>query len=189
LSHGSLVVPGLRFRKNSMYARVAEVNIGNLVTVHELDRLGECSEIYANEFLVYKAMDFAVDQINRRRDLLPNITVGFVQLDDCNNDLKALEVSMYFVREEGDQMSTTECVTATENPSNEKGIRPFNVVGIIGPEDSINSVVVSKFIGTFELPVMSTYATANELSDKKKYPFFMRLVPPDSVEETAIIEV
>ena len=36
---------------------------------------------------------------------------------------------------------------------------------------------------------MAVYATANALSDKTQYPFFMRLVPPESGQQQMILEV
>jgi len=189
-----LRVPGLLNRKNYAYTREADVNIGHLVSIYQLNDHGDCSELKPNRIAIYKAIDYAIDEINQRRDILPNITVGFVQLMDCNDDLKALEVAVYLVPDEScDGRSKHQCGSLVANADNLTNgldnIQPFNVVGIVGPVNSVISVAVSKLLGTFQLPVVATYATANELSDKTKYPYFMRLVPPDLAEEKTIIEV
>ena len=40
----------------------------------------------------------------------------------------------------------------------------------------------------FEVPVLGTYPTIDELSDKSKYEYFMRLVPPARFEVKAMME-
>lgn len=45
-----------------------------------------------------EAMLYAIDQINKDENLLPNITLGTVVIDSCSSDTYALEQSMEFVR-------------------------------------------------------------------------------------------
>lgn len=45
-----------------------------------------------------EAMLYALDEINRSPDLLPNITLGALIIDSCSSDTYALEQSMEFVR-------------------------------------------------------------------------------------------
>lgn len=45
-----------------------------------------------------EAMLYALDEINRSPDLLPNVTLGALIIDSCSSDTYALEQSMEFVR-------------------------------------------------------------------------------------------
>lgn len=184
-----LHVPGMRNRNHFAHVREADVNIGHLVSIHRTEN-NICTSVKKDAVLRYKAMEYAVDEINQRTDLLPNITVGFVQLDDCWNALKALDVAVYFVKDDDDEQSDDRCQTLTINATDGSTYpRTFKVVGVIGPSNSGMSTSVAKFLGTFQLSLMSLYATANTLSDKTQYPYFMRLVPPDIAEEASLIEV
>ena len=44
-------------------------------------------------------------------------------------------------------------------------------------------------MGLFEIPVLSTFATSDELSDKSRFEYFMRLVPPDNFQAIGIVQV
>lgn len=115
-----------------------------------------------------------------------------IQLDDYWDSLKGLEVAIYFVKDHCDGQSDSRCDSLTLNETDAGGgtyPRSFDVVGVIGPSNSGISTSVAKYLGTFKLSLMSLYATANALSDKSQYPYFMRLVPPDYGEERTLIEV
>jgi Receptor family ligand binding region len=178
---------GLRNRTQFVYVQDAEVSIGHLVSIHEMNDEGQCTVLIPQEVVRSKAMEFAVGQINKRMDILPNITVGFVELDDCYNELTALEIAVYLINNN----------FHTGRQLNERHGRPTagndsmfsTMVGVLGPLTSVLSVAVSQYLGVFHVPIMAIYATANELSDKTNYPYFMRLVPPDFDEEKVIIEV
>lgn len=45
-----------------------------------------------------EALYYTLDQINRDPNLLPNITLGVVALDSCDNIVHALEQCLDFIR-------------------------------------------------------------------------------------------
>lgn len=45
-----------------------------------------------------EAMLYAIDEINRDKTLLPNVSLGVLIIDSCSSDTYALEQSMEFVR-------------------------------------------------------------------------------------------
>jgi Receptor family ligand binding region len=183
-------VPGLLERDHS-FARVREgdVNVGMLSSIHETTH-GRCSDFLTNGVIRSWVMEFALDEVNARQDLLPNITVGFVQVDDCWNDLKALEVAVQFttVNDEADKVLNCSGSNVAKGTGT-AALRSYNVVGVLGPSNSAMSMVVSQFLSTLRIPLLSLYATNNALSDKTKYPYFMRLVPPDIRQEQIILQV
>lgn len=178
-------VTGLLERDHA-FSRVREgdVNIGMLISVHDSAN-GQCTDLLSFGVAGAWVMEFAIDEVNARSDLLPNITLGFVQMDDCWNDLKALEVSMCLVGNGDDTFSgTTRLNDRQQNP-----FRSYEVIGVLGPLDSPMSMAVSQFLGAFQIPVMAFDATNDALSDKTEYPFFMRLAPPDIRQEKIQLEV
>jgi Receptor family ligand binding region len=186
-----LQVPdGILRRKHFSYVSNADINIGHFISIYNVDSNRQCSVLVRNRLSVYKTMDFAVHQINQRQDLLPNVTLGFVQLDDCLDALRALEVTPYFIPEkESDSQLRPRCEVLSGNASRGGFVKPFDVVGVLGPLTSSVAVAVAQILGTFKIPVVSTYATVNSLSDKSQYPFFLRLVPSELTQNKIIIEV
>jgi len=186
-SDARLLVPTLPNR-SFPFSRVreADVNIGLLSSVHQLTGGGQCTTFRQIGALRAWTFEFAIDQVNDRADLLPNITLGFVEMDDCYDALKALEVSVYFV-EDNCESGNSSCVGSVGD--DDVRFRSYDVVGVVGPSTSGISVVVAPFLGTLQVPVMGLYATANALSDKTQYPYFVRLVPPDLGQERMLIQV
>jgi ABC-type branched-subunit amino acid transport system substrate-binding protein len=84
----------------------------------------------------------------------------------------------------------TSCRPLTWNSSDGGAYpRSFDVAGVIGPLLSTVAVAVSQVLSVFHIPVLGLKSTANTLSDKTQYPYFMRIVPPDLAEERAMLEV
>jgi hypothetical protein len=181
----ALHVPGLLERSHA-YSRVREgdINIGMLISVHDSAN-GQCTDLLSFGVIGSYVMEFAIDEVNARSDLLPNITLGFVQLDDCWNDLKALEVSISLVKNYDDTYSGNKKF----NDRRRSPFQSYDVVGVLGPLDSPMSMAVSQFLGAFQIPMLAFGATNNALSDKVEYPYFMRLAPPDIKQEQIQLEV
>ena len=166
-------VPGLNYEA---YVNEGDINIGLLTYVHQYSSDSFCSEdTWMSEAHRTEIASYVTELINRDDTLLPNITLGFVVLDNCLKDLTALAMSMYFVRPAGDLIKADD--------------RFHKVVGIVGPTTSRQSVMVASFLGLFQIPVLSVYATSDDLSDKNRFPYFMRLVPPDAFQAVAIVDI
>lgn len=189
-----LIVPGL-FEREYPYVRAgeADINIGMIVSIHQLNGSGQCSKLRPAGVLRSWVMQYALREVNSQWNLLPNITVGYVHFDDCWNALHALEVSMLFAKVQrccciNDSRSADGCCN-TSCDSRDFRFPSYDVIGFIGFFSSPTAVMVAPFLGTFRLPAMSIYATANKLSDKTTYPYFLRLVPPDLQQELRQLEV
>ena len=170
-SYGNLVVPGL---DREAYIEEGDINIGLLRYIHRYSD-GFCSDSYRTSGAQNSEVGkFMTDRINKDDELLPNITLGFVVLDDCQKDLTALARSVYFVSPDNEQ---------------EKEAKRRRVVGVVGPIYSRQSVMVSSFLGLFQIPVLSTYSTSDELSDTSRFPYFMRLVSPDAFQSVALVDI
>ncbi|XP_033628835.1 metabotropic glutamate receptor 4-like [Asterias rubens] len=129
--------------------------------------------------LLPEAMAFAIQSVNARDDLLPNITLGFEIWDSGWVEDIAVGVALSFVSDSPLGVSQA-C---------ERGVNRSKVVGIVGPESSAKTVLVSKITQPYQLPIVSHWATSNELSNKARFPFALRTVPPDQFQAGAIVDL
>lgn len=96
-----------------------------------------------------QTMIFAIEEINRNSELLPNVTLGYKIYDSCSTPHKALKASIelmagekYFSSHEGWQSNQT-C----------HGTIPV----VIGDGGSTQSLVVARFLGVFDVPQVSAW--------------------------------
>ena len=172
--------------------RQGDLQLGFLANIHktgEDDGEDKCSKTPADHSLVTAAaIEFAISEVNRREDILPNITIGYVVKDACGNDINALARSLFLV---DSHLST--CVdnqtSTVDKHLDESSPVHRNVVGVIGHVTSRQAVMVAPFLSVFEVPFIGTMATSDELSDKSRFEYFLRLLPPDTVTVTALIDV
>ncbi|XP_011703241.1 PREDICTED: metabotropic glutamate receptor 8-like [Wasmannia auropunctata] len=133
-----------------------------------------------------EAMLYVLDQINNDTDLLPNTTLGALILDSCSSDTYALDQSMEFVRSYMNQdISEYKC----ENGKTPTYVPHKPVTGVIGAAFSVVSIMVANILRLFKIPQISYASTSTELSDKSRFEYFSRVVPPDNFQAQAIVEV
>lgn len=166
-----------------------DIVIGGLFPVHNKNVTEngppECGSLNAERGIHrLEAMIFAVDQINRNPDLLPNITLGMSAYDTCDWYTKALEESLEFVME---SRSKTMCEAGSvATPAQQ---RDKILAGVVGAASSSVSIQVANLLRLFNLPQISYASTTPDLSDKAKYDFFVRTVPPDNYQARAMVDV
>uniref|UniRef100_A0A8C7UBA7 G-protein coupled receptors family 3 profile domain-containing protein n=2 Tax=Oncorhynchus mykiss TaxID=8022 RepID=A0A8C7UBA7_ONCMY len=123
-------------------------------------------------------MAFAVDEINRNPDLLPNITLGYQLYDNCQKLGVSLRAAMSLASGTEKEFFLDE--TCSGSPP---------VLGIVGDPGSTHSIAISSVLGLFRVPMVSHYATCSCLSDRGKYPSFFRTIPSDSFQVRAMIQI
>jgi hypothetical protein len=65
-----------------------------------------------------------------------------------------------------------------------------NIVGLIGPRTSLQATSVSTNVSNiYKIPLVAFWATSSALSNRSLYPYFMRVVPPDSQQARAMIDL
>uniref|UniRef100_A0A8C8EXP3 G-protein coupled receptors family 3 profile domain-containing protein n=2 Tax=Oncorhynchus tshawytscha TaxID=74940 RepID=A0A8C8EXP3_ONCTS len=176
------------FSLNGMYQK-GDVILGGLFEVHyftvfpELSFTSEPQQLYCEGFTSCgfqqaQTMAFAVDEINRDPDLLPNIKLGYQLYDDCQKLGVSLRAAMSLAS------GTEKEFLLDENCS---GSPP--VLGIVGDPGSTNSIAISSVLGLFRVPMVSHYATCSCLSDRGKYPSFFRTIPSDAFQVRAMIQI
>ncbi|XP_022106883.1 metabotropic glutamate receptor 4-like [Acanthaster planci] len=125
-------------------------------------------------------MIFSINEINRRDDLLANVTLGYDIRDDCRSEEVAMWTTLSFIQNISKSFPEyLDCTPQNAGP----------VSGIVGTGFSRTSIFVAKTASMFQVPVVSYAASSDELSDKSSYPYFLRTYPPDTLQVKVILDV
>ena len=152
-----------------------DIILGGLFPVHKEggkeNICGTFNEIPGYQYM--ESMLYAVENINRRDDILPGIKLGTLIYDTCRSPTISAD-------------KTKEFIKLTLSPVT---VNTSELAGVIGPFVSGNSKIVANFLRVFEIPQISYASLSVELSDKVIYNYFFRTVPPDSFFAEALAEL
>uniref|UniRef100_A0A3B3T1M1 Metabotropic glutamate receptor 3 n=1 Tax=Paramormyrops kingsleyae TaxID=1676925 RepID=A0A3B3T1M1_9TELE len=164
--------------------------LGGLFPVHEkgasTDECGRINEGRGIQRL--EAMLFAIDEINRDPALLPGVTLGVHILDTCSRDTYALEQALEFVRASLTKVDDTEFICPDGSYALQDNV-PLAIAGVVGGSYSSVSIQVANLLRLFQIPQISYASTSAKLSDKSRYDYFARTVPPDFYQAKAMAEI
>ncbi|XP_072018081.1 metabotropic glutamate receptor 2-like [Amphiura filiformis] len=163
------------------YTKEGDINLGALIPLHLYDSSSQSCGVLRDlgSLKRVEAMVYAIDQINSDSTVLPNVNIGFEIRDTCSNTAAALGESLNFVPSHA---SETCCMG---DPCPEK--KP--VVGVVGAQRSSSSRQAAILFGLYHMPQVSFLSTSDELSNAKTFPYFLRVVGPDSFQVTAMIDI
>uniref|UniRef100_A0A8D2Q682 Metabotropic glutamate receptor 3 n=1 Tax=Varanus komodoensis TaxID=61221 RepID=A0A8D2Q682_VARKO len=164
--------------------------IGGLFPVHEKGGpTEECGKINEHRGIQrLEAMLFALDEINKNPQILPGITLGAHILDTCSKDTYALEQSLDFVRASLTRVDGSEHICPDGSYAIHDDV-PTAITGVIGGSYSDVSIQVANLLRLFQIPQISYASTSAKLSDKTRYDYFARTVPPDFYQAKAMSEI
>ncbi|XP_044059205.1 extracellular calcium-sensing receptor-like isoform X2 [Siniperca chuatsi] len=139
----------------------------------------QCTSLNFREFQYAQAMLFAIEEINNSTDLLPGISLGYKLYDVCSSIARGVRVALALA-------NGNEVVSA---PSEAPCTRPAQVQAIMGETSSSPCMAIATVIGPFHIPLISHFATCACLSDKTKYPSFLRTIPSDYYQSRALAQL
>lgn len=90
-------------------------------------------------------MAFAIDEINKNSNLLPNVTLGYSMYDTCAALIIGLSGALSLASGQEEQFMPQE---------NCLGTPP--VLGIVGDSYSSNSIAISHILGLYKIPIVSS---------------------------------
>ncbi|XP_054867908.1 extracellular calcium-sensing receptor-like [Amphiprion ocellaris] len=131
------------------------------------------------EFQFAQSMLFAIEEINNSTDLLPGVSLGYKIYDTCGSIARSVRVALALT-------NGNEIVSA---PSEEPCTKPAQVQAIMGETSSSPTTAIATVIGPFHIPMISHFATCACLSDKSKYPSFLRTIPSDYYQSRALAQL
>ncbi|XP_041796745.1 extracellular calcium-sensing receptor-like [Chelmon rostratus] len=139
----------------------------------------QCTSLNFRGFQFAQAMLFAIEEINNSTDLLPGISLGYKIYDVCGSISRGVRVALALA-------NGNELVFA---PSETPCARPAQVQAILGVTSSSPCMAIATVIGPFHIPLISHFATCACLSDKTKYPSFLRTIPSDYYQSRALVQL
>ena len=175
-----------------------DVIIGALFSVHHQPsaekvaerKCGEVREQYGIQRV--EAMFHTLDRINSDPNLLPNITLGCEIRDSCWHSSVALEQSIEFIRDSlisirDERDGSRWCIEGV--PSSQPLPTKKPIAGVIGPGSSSVAIQVQNLLQLFNIPQIAYSATSIDLSDKTLFKYFLRVVPSDTLQARALLDI
>ncbi|XP_078140129.1 extracellular calcium-sensing receptor-like isoform X3 [Centroberyx gerrardi] len=139
----------------------------------------QCTSLNFRAFQFAQAMLFAIEEINNSTDLLPGIFLGYKIYDACGSIARGVRVALALAN------GNEDISAASKAPCT----RPAQVQAIMGETSSSPCMAISTVIGPFHIPLISHYATCACLSDKVRYPSFLRTIPSDFYQSRALAQL
>ncbi|XP_066566359.1 vomeronasal type-2 receptor 1-like [Amia ocellicauda] len=163
-----------------------DVTIGGLFSIHDTVMEPDqaftskpvsmrCTGFNFRTFRWSQTMIYAIEEINKDGNLLPNITLGYKIYDSCNTNFHALKAAVTLMNGQDETVTGYSC-----NPS---------VPVVMGDGGSTLSIVVARFLGIFNVPQVSYFSTCACLSDKREFPAFLRTIPSDFFQVEALVQL
>ena len=139
------------------------VNLGGLFPL-SWNVNGKCGMLSTTAVEQVEAMVFAIRRINEDPLLLPNVSLTFDIRDTCAVPSRALELAIDYIHD----------------------VNGLPISGLIGSAFTDSSILVANILGLFNIPQISYESTGAVLSDKSRYNYFFRTIPPDTLQVKAI---
>uniref|UniRef100_A0A4W6EMR0 G-protein coupled receptor family C group 6 member A n=1 Tax=Lates calcarifer TaxID=8187 RepID=A0A4W6EMR0_LATCA len=152
-----------------------DVIIGGLFPIHESVNVTKRDDGTETRLVQSLIMVHAVEEVNKNHEL-GNLTLGYSILDSCSDVTTALNNTLSFMKR------NSEYLDGAEQPSPP-------VLAVIGDYYSEISIAVTRQLNLEHIPQISYGATSGLLSDKVRFPSFMRTVPEDDHQAEAIIKI
>ncbi|XP_040191928.1 extracellular calcium-sensing receptor-like [Rana temporaria] len=155
------------------------LNIACTTCVHRLTnaKLSILCRVYRREYRHLLAFIFAIDEINRSPDILPNITLGYHVYDSCGHVNKAIKDVLQILSGHTKEAPNYSCM--------ERGA----LAGFIGDLISDTTLQMAQLLSLYGYTQISYGARDTLLSDRKMYPNFFRTVPDDEMQYVAIAKL
>ncbi|XP_065139995.1 extracellular calcium-sensing receptor-like [Paramisgurnus dabryanus] len=169
--------------KNPLLSKDGDITIGTLISIHSKETLSSseftekpqliCSSVNIQDLRLAQIMIFAIDEINRSENLLPNVSIGYKIFDTCGSGLSSMSATMAVMN--GQEFAAGDRCN---------GQTPIHA--IIGETESSATVILSRTTGPFKIPVISHSATCECLSNRRDYPSFFRTIASDYHQSRAL---
>ncbi|XDV48484.1 hypothetical protein PO909_017889 [Leuciscus waleckii] len=149
--------------------------LGGLFTLHEIDHetplfSPETTECFRHSpsksgYQMLQVMRFAVEEINNSTTLLPNVSLGYDIFDHCSNTFNFHSILSF--------ISNNGSIKPKEKLNN---YQP-KVIALTGPFGSTQTITIAPLFTMDLIPMVNYGASSYALSNKLKYPAFVRTMP------------
>uniref|UniRef100_A0A1B8Y9R2 G-protein coupled receptors family 3 profile domain-containing protein n=1 Tax=Xenopus tropicalis TaxID=8364 RepID=A0A1B8Y9R2_XENTR len=136
-----------------------------------------CTLVTFRYYRHYLAFLFAVEEINRSSQILPNITLGYQIHDSCGAEPKALSGALDLMSGMKHKIPNFSCW------------RNNKMVGVLGDLATSTTFIMAQFLGIFRYPQISYGATDPIFNDRTQFPSFYRTIPDEEAEVDGIVQI
>ncbi|XP_073349460.1 olfactory receptor CB1 [Pagrus major] len=136
-----------------------------------------CSDFDLESFMISLAAIHEIEKINAA-NFLPGVRLGYLMCDTCSYASKALQSV-------GHMLAVNRSLSVKCDYTD---FRP-RVKIILGALYSEVSIAVTRLLNVYMLPLLSSTSSSPELSDKLRYPAFMRTIPSDEHQTKAVAKI
>ena len=165
---------------------------GGLFPIHATDPNsggGQCGSRLPERGLErMEAMLFALDLINNDTELLAGLKIGYDVRDTCASENIGLDEALDLIIV-GSQLDILSCQTSPVFGMNDSALADPPTTGIIGAANSGVSVPVAGLGRLLQIPQISYSSSSAVLSNRDRYEYFYRTIPPDDQQVRAMIDV
>uniref|UniRef100_W5LL91 Extracellular calcium-sensing receptor-like n=1 Tax=Astyanax mexicanus TaxID=7994 RepID=W5LL91_ASTMX len=149
---------------------------GQMFTFQSLPVQAKCKTFSYREVQFAFTIIFAIKEINKNSNILPNHTLGYKIYNACGFP-NIIESAVALSNGQRPVISDGNCTKAD------------TVHAIIGNSASTPTMGFARIIGRFNIPVISHFATCACLSSRKDYPSFFRTIPSDYYQSRALAQL
>ncbi|XP_013398354.2 uncharacterized protein LOC106164867 [Lingula anatina] len=144
----------------------------------EGDEVKECSDIVDKLGMLgeTEAFFYGLDLVNQDPSVLPNVTLGGIVLDNCNVNADRLSRQITSILLE-------EVSVAGAN------VDAVPMLGAVSGISSTGAMHVQRFLEVYKLPQISHRSSSPLLSDKARFPHFLRMIASDVAQVDAMIDI
>ncbi|CAD5111518.1 unnamed protein product [Dimorphilus gyrociliatus] len=160
----------------------AHINIGLISSLQQQVDQSQCSFLNSTLQLAFiegmYLVKKTIEDINESNDILPNITLGYVFIDNCNLFSKSVRNSVKFLPRISNQICT----------KSDKELEYYNITAVIPTTSSSDLVGFSALLSQFKIPQLATLSSSDELSDKVRFKYLVRIASPDKFQAQALVD-
>ncbi|XP_056420983.1 vomeronasal type-2 receptor 1-like isoform X1 [Hyla sarda] len=124
-----------------------------------------------------RAMMFAINEINKRKDILPRITLGYQIFDTCFTISKSVEATLTFLTGQNETHPNFRCSAGAP------------LAAVIGAGGSALSIATARILGLYYFPQVGYASSCSVLSDKFQFPSFLRTIPSDQAQSKGFADL
>uniref|UniRef100_A0A8C5HKZ8 G-protein coupled receptors family 3 profile domain-containing protein n=1 Tax=Gouania willdenowi TaxID=441366 RepID=A0A8C5HKZ8_GOUWI len=157
--------------------------IGGIFPLHYNQEMPDLNSTYLpppvkcnGAFRWAQTLRLAVDEINQSSELLPNNTLGYKIFDSCAYPLTGQRAALAMLNGLKERDAPV-C----------SGASPL--LAVIGESGSAQSIVVSRILRPFRIPMISYFSSCACFTDRRKFPTFFRVIPNDDYQVKAIAQL
>ncbi|XP_058242939.1 extracellular calcium-sensing receptor-like [Hemibagrus wyckioides] len=136
----------------------------------------KCNGFDPRAFRWALTLKLAVEEINNSTELLPNHTLGYKMFDSCAYPLTAQRAALA-VMNGPTEADRPMCSHASP------------MLAVIAESGSAESIVVSRILQHFRIPMISYFSSCACLSNRREFPTFFRVIPSDAYQVKAIAKL